>query len=91
MNTADFLVKKLAHMTVYAVLYLLLLRAFHLVMSPTRNSRYWWLPLAACLVYAVSDETHQGLVGGSRSPSARDVGYDMLGALLIWLKQYKYV
>jgi len=81
----DFVFKKLAHITVYTVLYLLLFRAMQLTLNTNRKFRYWTIPLAICLVYAVSDELHQSLVPG-RYPTARDVGYDMLGASVALLK-----
>lgn len=78
-------------MTVYAILYLLLVRAQEMTIAPERRSGLWWLPLAICLVYAATDEFHQSISGGQRTPSVRDVGYDMLGALIVWVRQYKYV
>lgn len=87
--------KKLAHITIYAMLYLLLVRA-SFILYPIKNhhsaaKKYWLAPLAICLLYAISDEVHQGLTGGNRSPSVRDVVYDMLGASIIFLKQYRYI
>ncbi len=81
----DFVFKKLAHITVYAVLYLLLFRAVQLTINTQKNFRYLTIPLAICLVYAVTDEFHQSLVPG-RYPTFRDVGYDMLGASVALLK-----
>ena len=47
--------------------------------------------MGICLVYAVSDEIHQGFVDG-RTPKVLDVGIDTLGGLagagfilIIWL------
>lgn len=92
MSIADFLFKKMAHISVYAVLYFLLFRA-------TKNSfdfknkylhLYWLLPLVFCLLYALSDEFHQSLVPG-RQATLRDIGYDMLGASLVMLKKLRYI
>jgi VanZ family protein len=87
----DFLFKKCAHMFVYAVLFFLVSRGIAVLTSKTWNHQHWYAALLVCLLYAVSDEVHQGIVGGSRTPSLRDVGYDMLGAGFIWLKKYQYI
>ncbi len=90
-NTLDFIFKKIAHVSVYAVLYFLLVRAQRLTFPKTQPAHLWKVPLLLCLFYAISDEIHQAMTGGSRSPSARDVVYDMLGAGIALLRQYKYI
>lgn len=72
----DFVLRKLAHMGVYAVLTALLFWAFP---KHTNRTRQAWL-LAALLagIYALSDEWHQTFVAG-RHGSFRDVGIDTLG------------
>jgi VanZ family protein len=72
----DFILRKLAHLTIYAVLTVLLFRAFRLHLA---NRAYAWL-LAGLVaaVYACSDEWHQTFVPG-REGSLRDVGIDTLG------------
>ncbi len=75
----DFLLRKAAHLAEYAVLALLLVRAF-------RRTRPAWVPrevlawgLGLAVFYAVTDEFHQAFVPG-RGPSVADVLLDALGA-----------
>jgi VanZ family protein len=71
LGTWDVILRKGAHVTEYAVLALLLVRALeHKVPA-----------LALGVVYAASDEFHQGFVRG-RHPSPVDVAIDALGLLL---------
>ncbi len=81
-------------MTVYAVLFLLLHRAFRLSLPAEWYHKYpalhWLLPVAAAFLYAVSDELHQSLVPG-RYATTRDIGYDMLGVMIALLRQYRYI
>ena len=76
----DFLLRKLAHVFVYAVLARLLARALI-------RSTYWswekifWASLALSFLYACSDEFHQTFVPG-RGGSVRDVTIDTAGAWL---------
>ncbi len=78
LGTWDTILRKLGHVTIYAVLWLTLARA-------TR----WRRPLpaaAVALLYAVSDEVHQSFVEG-RHGSPVDVAIDALGiglAALAW-------
>jgi VanZ family protein len=69
----DLVLRKLAHMTEYAVLYLLWLRALPGV-AP-------WVPVAIALGYAVTDEIHQSFVEG-RHGAVIDVGIDAVGITL---------
>lgn len=75
----DLLLRKLAHVTIFGVLWLTLARAAR-----------WRRPVAATLVallYAVSDEVHQSFVEG-RHGSPVDVAIDSAGiglALLGWI------
>lgn len=93
-SLGDFLLKKTAHIFVYAVLYLLLFRATFLltdrVNQPRRQLLLAWLPLILCLIYAISDEVHQTFTPG-RNGSVIDVGFDMIGASLAMLKTYRYI
>jgi hypothetical protein len=69
----DLLLRKLAHITIYAVLWLTLARATD-----------WRRPLAAtvvALLYAVSDEIHQAYVHG-RHGTPVDVAIDAVGLAL---------
>jgi VanZ family protein len=74
----DFLVRKAGHIAVFGILALLLWRA---VAGTTAWRRPWAWALALTVLYAVTDELHQGGVTG-RHPSAVDVGIDAAGALI---------
>jgi VanZ family protein len=71
LGTWDLILRKCAHMTEYAILAVLLLRA-------TRSYRWAW-PLA--VAYACTDEFHQTFVRG-RHGAPLDVGIDAVGALI---------
>jgi len=74
----DTLLRKLAHVTIYAVLWLTVARATQ-----------WRQPLLAtviALLYAISDEVHQSFVAG-RHGTPVDVAIDAVGiglAILAW-------
>ena len=77
-----FVVRKLAHMTEYGVLALLVWRA----LRGPEHARGWSnksaaLALTICLLYAATDEFHQAFVPG-RSASVRDILIDTTGAAL---------
>jgi VanZ family protein len=74
----DFVVRKAGHMGVFGILALLLWRA---VAATTAWRRPWAWSLALTVLYAATDELHQGFVAG-RHPSAVDVGIDAAGALV---------
>lgn len=90
----DFVIKKSAHIFVYAILYVLLYRAIRIALArpnlSTSSTRFWLLPFIICLVYAISDEFHQSLVVG-RTSTVRDVGYDMLGTFISFLAIHRYL
>jgi VanZ family protein len=75
----DTLLRKLAHITIFGVLWLTLARAAH-----------WRRPLltaAIAILYAISDEVHQSFVDG-RHGTPVDVAIDTLGiglAALAWV------
>lgn len=71
----NVLIRKAAHFAEYAVLGLLYHRA--LTLSGVRRAAP--AAVALSLLYAVTDELHQGLVDG-RSPQTLDVMIDTLGA-----------
>lgn len=77
----DFILKKSAHIFVYAVLYRLIFRA----VNARRKVKLYILPLLLSLAYAFTDEFHQSLIPG-RNPTVRDLGYDTLGMLVTMLK-----
>jgi VanZ family protein len=76
----DLLLKKLAHVAEYTVLFVLLRRAWRRTLTSE-------LALSVSLVitaaYAVSDEVHQAFVPG-RHANAYDVAIDLTGVLLLW-------
>jgi len=74
----DFLVRKAGHMVAFGILALLLWRS---VAGTTAWRRPWAWALALAVLYAASDELHQGFVAG-RHPAAVDVGIDATGALI---------
>lgn len=84
----DFIFKKTAHMFVYAVLYLLLFRAYKKTNNHKISKKHYFVPIFISLLYALTDELHQSLVPG-RHPTIRDAGYDMLGVLTVLLYQLK--
>lgn len=89
LSAVDFIFKKTAHVFVYAVLYYLTYRALEITTSKGNNF-IWLQALIICLIYAVSDELHQSTVAG-RYATIRDVGYDMLGATLVFLRKMRYI
>lgn len=68
-SLVDFMIKKLAHLTEYAIFYMLLLRS-------TRKN--WFLAMVLLILFALSDEWHQSFTPG-REPTLRDVGFDTIG------------
>jgi VanZ family protein len=75
------IMRKCAHVSEYAILALLLWRAFR--SGPTLRTKLPTLfsgALLACAVFAASDEFHQSFVK-SRTPSVGDVLLDVVGAL----------
>ena len=78
----DFLFKKGAHFTVFAVLAALIWRAFEW------RPRVWTWAWLLTVIYAISDEWHQSFVAG-RHPQATDVLIDACGAatalLVVWI------
>jgi VanZ family protein len=76
--TLDLIVRKLGHAGVFGILALLLWRAIATT-SRVRRPSAWALALA--VLYAITDELHQGGVSG-RHPSPLDVAIDAAGALI---------
>ena len=74
------LVRKAAHLTEYAILAALWLRAFHRS-GAVRPPASAWLALSVAVVCAIADEAHQALVP-SRTASVADVLLDGVGATL---------
>ncbi len=71
LGTWDFVLRKCAHMTEYAILAVLLVRA---------TGSYAWA-FALAVAYAATDEVHQLFVRG-RHGSAVDVAIDAVGAVI---------
>jgi len=76
----DFILRKGAHITEFAIFFMLLLRAFGSHNISPKKALLW----AFCLVilYAISDEFHQLLVSG-RVGTPSDVVIDSLGIFLL--------
>ncbi len=81
---AHFLIRKAAHLTEYAVLALLTLRAVRRSLNSAAGDWSWKAAGLALLIsagYAATDEFHQTFVPG-RTPSAGDVLIDSTGVAL---------
>jgi VanZ family protein len=78
----NFILRKLAHLTVYAVLTVLLFRALRL--HAARPTHAWLLAMLVAAVYACSDEWHQTFVPG-RGGTVRDVVIDSMGIVGVWV------
>jgi VanZ family protein len=82
LNTIQFGIRKLAHLTEYATLAMLLWRALR---SGTRGqmkmSILFLIAALGCAIFAASDEFHQSFVP-SRTSSPADVMIDVCGALV---------
>jgi len=80
----DFIVKKIAHLTVYAILAILLYRSFKHTTNLDRLN-LMWVTIAVVVLYAISDEFHQSFTPG-REPRVRDVVIDTIGAgVSLWV------
>ena len=77
----QFFMRKLAHVSEYAVLAVLLYRAFVHTALKGRRALSAGLVLLLCAAYAATDEFHQSFVP-SRTASVRDVMIDICGATL---------
>ena len=78
---AEFFLRKAAHVSEYAVLAVLLYRAFVHTVFQSRRALSTALVLLSCAAYAASDEFHQSFVP-SRTATLRDVLIDLCGATL---------
>jgi VanZ family protein len=74
-------IRKLAHLTEYFVLGLLLYRAFSSDSADLKAWRWVFLSLLAVMLLAAGDEFHQSFVA-TRTASFIDVGIDALGGFL---------
>lgn len=81
-NTIHTVIRKLGHISEYAILALVLWRALCSVPTlRTKTPILFGAVLLACVVFAVTDEFHQSFVG-SRTSSDHDVLLDAAGALM---------
>lgn len=88
----NFLIRKLAHVTEFAILFALsrfavssiVPRAPELATRPMRLSKQSAWALVISIAYACFDEWHQSVVPG-RSASVVDVGIDSIGPALVVL------
>lgn len=76
----EFLIRKAAHVSEYAVLAVLFYRAFVNTVFPSRRVLSAGVVLLSCAAYAASDEFHQSFIP-SRTASLRDVMIDICGAM----------
>ena len=75
----EFFIRKGSHLSIYLLLAFFAFRACRLLGANRGNAFVYTLLLA--IVYAISDEIHQGFTGG-RTPLLNDVVIDSLGAML---------
>lgn len=84
----DFVLRKLAHMGEFGVLFLLLWKAIREL--GVAKSKALAIAAALSMAYAASDEIHQSFVPG-RSPTVRDVAIDFTGIMISILVLYFYL
>jgi VanZ family protein len=82
----NYIFKKIGHLVAYAILFTLTLLSSH----RARIKQSVAFSFAWCLVYALSDEYHQSFIPG-RSPHIFDIGFDMVGSGLAFLRIYGYI
>lgn len=87
LNQINAVLRKLAHVTEYCVLGLLLWRALRGGAAEMWRRRWALGTLGLGVLWAAADETHQ-LFSPGRVGSVADVGYDTLGVLLALLLLY---
>lgn len=78
-DVTDFIIRKIAHVTEYAVLCLLVSRSVNV--NVTASIRERLVPAGISSLYALSDEFHQSFVP-SRGATYTDVMWDTSGAIL---------
>ncbi|HLW34568.1 MAG TPA: VanZ family protein [Chthoniobacterales bacterium] len=79
LNSIQMMIRKLGHLTEYAILTILLWRA--LVDLSWKSSTSLTISLLACAIFAASDEFHQSFIP-SRTSSVHDVMIDICGAVI---------
>jgi VanZ family protein len=88
---AHFIIRKLAHLTEYAILGLLAARAFTTSSHQLLRLRWFFFSLLLVILYALSDEFHQSFVPsrtGTIYDSLIDItgGFIALALLALWRK-----
>ena len=78
-NDLVFIVRKTAHFTEYAILWLLFFLVYRAYLSKLSSARLFLLAILSSFLYACTDEFHQLFVSG-RSGQFTDVLIDTLGA-----------
>ena len=78
-DVTDFIIRKIAHVTEYAVLSLLVSRSVGINKHSTLRERL--VPAGISSLYALSDECHQSFVP-SRGATYTDVLWDTLGGVI---------
>ena len=82
LNAIQVGVRKVGHLTEYAILAMLLWRAVRAGTAWTaKMSILFLVTAAACAIFAASDEFHQSFIP-SRTPSPADVMIDICGAII---------
>ena len=76
-----FYIRKLGHVTEYAILAVLVANALQRSLPALREPSVGWLAALFAACHAAGDEFHQSFVP-SRTASVRDVLIDIIGALL---------
>jgi VanZ family protein len=89
LNFAHFIVRKLAHLTEYAILGLLAARAFSTSSRPILRRQWFLFSLALVALYALADEFHQ-LFEPSRTGSIYDSLIDITGGLIALLALFAW-
>ncbi len=79
--TTNIVLRKLGHLTEYAILAALFWRALRAALTSTSILWIGGITFVASGLFAVSDEFHQSFVG-TRTASAQDVLIDLTGALI---------
>lgn len=80
----DFIMKKTAHVTEYAIFYWLLFRAIS-QKNKLVGRKSFIFSLIIVILFALSDEWHQTFIPG-REGTLRDVGFDTIGGLFSLLQ-----
>lgn len=80
LNTLTFVIRKIAHMCEYALLFLLIYYGLH---KTFKYQYYLLISLILTFLYACSDEFHQTFISG-RSGQFKDVLIDTIGMIIMF-------